>query len=120
MDVQQTVSAARREQIVSMRGAGLNYAEIGRRLHVTRERVRQIANGETIAKKKRARNNPNGLLTIAEAAELLNVHTNTVRRWSNKGILETYIVGPRNDRRFKRRDVKKLLRKKSLISQAMS
>jgi len=120
VDIQQTGSAARREQIVSMRGAGLSYAEIGRRLHVTRERVRQVAKGETIAKKKPARNDLNGLLTIAEAAELLNVHTNTVRRWSNKGILETYILGSRNDRRFKHRDVNKLLRKKSSTSQAMS
>jgi len=64
-------------------------------------------------KKKPPRNDPDALLTTAEAAELLNVHTNTVRRWSNKGILETYCIGPREDRRFKRRDVNKLLRKKS-------
>ena len=104
-----------RRQVTSLRKAGLTYAEIGRKLGLTRERVRQIAKGETTRKKKPARNDSNALLTAAEAAELLNVHTNTVRRWSNKGILETYCVGPRGDRRFRRRDVDKLLLKKSPV-----
>lgn len=120
MNTQQTKVEARRQQIVSMRKAGLIYAEIGRRLGITRERVRQVAKSETTARKKPSRNDASALLTTAEAAELLSVHINTIRRWSNKGILETYIVGPRNDRRFKRRDVDKLLRKKSATGQAMS
>lgn len=102
-----------RRQVTSLRKAGLTYAEIGRKLGLTRERVRQITKGNTTTRKKPARNNPDALLTAAQAAELLNVHTNTVRRWSNNGILETYYVGPRGDRRFRRRDVDKLLLKKS-------
>ena len=89
-----------RRQVTSLRKAGLTYAKIGRKLGLTRERVRQIAKGETTRKKKTVRNNPDARLTVAEAAELLNVHTNTVRCWSNKGILETYCVGPRGDRRL--------------------
>lgn len=49
----------------------------------------------------------------AVAALLLNVHVNTVRRWSNKGILLVYRIGPRGDRRFTRRDIDNLLLKKS-------
>jgi excisionase family DNA binding protein len=105
------LNSSRRTQVTSLREAGLTYAEIGRRLGLTRERVRQIAKAETTAKKKPARDNPDALLTTAEVAELLNVHVNTVRRWSNKGILETYRIGSRGDRRLRQGDVDKLLHK---------
>lgn len=106
------VNNSRREQVINLRKAGLTYAQIGRKVGLTRERVRQIANGETTTKKKPAPNAPDALLTPAQAAELLNVHVNTVRRWSNKGILETYRIGPRGDRRLRRRDIDNLLLKK--------
>jgi excisionase family DNA binding protein len=105
------VNGSRQAQVAGLRKAGFTYAEIGRRLSLTRERVRQIFKGKRKTKKKPDHNNPNTLLTIAEAAEILNVHVNTVRRWSNKGILETYRIGPRRDRRLKQGDVDKLLRK---------
>ena len=50
-------------------------------------------------------NNVDTMLTASELAELLNVHINTVRRWSNRGILKAYRVGPRGDRRFSKEDV---------------
>lgn len=46
-----------------------------------------------------------GMLTAKEVAKLLNVHINTVRRWSKQGVLKSYRIGPRGDRRFKREDV---------------
>ena len=45
------------------------------------------------------------VLTVREVAEFLNIHVNTVRRWSNLGILRGYRIGPRGDRRFRRQDV---------------
>lgn len=105
------LNSSRSAQVSSLRKVGLTYAEIGRKLGLTRERVRQIVKAEKKAKKKPARDDPDALLTTGEAAELLNVHVNTVRRWSNKGILETYRIGSRGDRRVRRRDVDKLLRK---------
>ena len=45
------------------------------------------------------------MLTANEVAHLLNVHINTVRRWSNQGLLKTYRIGGRGDRRFEREDV---------------
>ena len=40
------------------------------------------------------------LLTTRQAAEILNVHENTIRRWSEKGIIKPFRIGPRADRRF--------------------
>ena len=45
------------------------------------------------------------MLTTTDVARLFNVHTNTVRRWSEQGILKTYRVGTRGDRKFRREDV---------------
>ncbi len=45
------------------------------------------------------------MMAIREVAWLLNVHTNTVRRWSNCGILRAYTINTRGDRRFRRDDV---------------
>lgn len=51
----------------------------------------------------------NGMLTIAETAHLLNVHINTVRRWSDQGMLKSYRIGTRGDRRFRRNDIDSFL-----------
>jgi len=45
------------------------------------------------------------MLTISEVARILNVHINTIRRWSNQGILKACRIGSRGDRRFKREDI---------------
>jgi len=49
------------------------------------------------------------MFTVSELARLLNVHINTVRRWSNQGILKAYRIGPRGDRRFSKEDVDSFL-----------
>ena len=50
-----------------------------------------------------------GLLKTEEVAFLLHVHANTVRRWSNFGVLKSYCVNSRGDRRYKREDVNRFL-----------
>ncbi len=52
-----------------------------------------------------ANNSINPMLTTSEVAYLLNVHINTVRRWSNMGILKAYRLGSRGDRRFRQEDI---------------
>ena len=49
------------------------------------------------------------MMTTGGVASMLNVHINTVRRWSNQGILKAYRIGPRGDRRFERNDITSLL-----------
>jgi excisionase family DNA binding protein len=44
-------------------------------------------------------------LTASELARLLNVHINTVRRWSDRGLLKANRIGPRGDRRFSRESI---------------
>jgi len=101
-----TIQNSRSAKVCTLKENGLTYAKIGQILDVTRERARQIATG----RKKSLLKKSSLLLTTAEAAMLLNVHVNTIRRWSNEGILRPYRVGTRGDRRFERRELNSLLR----------
>jgi len=51
----------------------------------------------------------NAMLTVREVARLLHVHPNTLRRWSNKGMIRAYRITPRGDRRFKREEIARFL-----------
>ena len=57
------------------------------------------------------------MLTVSDVARLLSVHINTVRRWSNQGILKAYRVSSRGDRRFKREDITSFLSQESRIAE---
>ena len=50
------------------------------------------------------------LMTVGQAAEVLNVHPDTLRRWCARGLLQPYRVGPRSDRRFSRSEIVRMLR----------
>ena len=45
------------------------------------------------------------MLTTGGVAQLLGAHPNTVRHWSENGILKSYRIGPRGDRRFRKEDM---------------
>jgi len=49
------------------------------------------------------------MLTVREVSVLLHVHSNTLRRWSDQGIIRAYRIGPRRDRRFRAEDIATLL-----------
>ena len=49
------------------------------------------------------------MLTTSDVAHLLNIHINTVRRWSNRGVIKTYRISSRGDRRFRQEDVSSFL-----------
>ncbi len=54
-------------------------------------------------------NQMGGMLTVREVSQLLHVHSNTLRRWSDQGIIKAYRIGPRGDRRFRAEDIAVLL-----------
>ncbi len=54
------------------------------------------------------------MLTTGEVAHLFEVHPNTVRRWSDKGIIKADRIGPRGDRRFRRDDVAALFLERTI------
>jgi len=49
------------------------------------------------------------LLTIRQAAEILNVHVETLRRWGKSGKLKAIRVNERGDRRYNPEDIKKIV-----------
>ena len=56
------------------------------------------------------------MLTASEVARLLNVHMNTVRRWSNQGVLKAYRIGSRGDRRFRQEDIAYFLSQENKVN----
>jgi excisionase family DNA binding protein len=66
---------------------------------VKEETEKDMENGEHMS----------NMLTVREVADLLHVHPNTLRRWSNKGVIRAYRITPRGDRRFKREEIDRFL-----------
>lgn len=52
------------------------------------------------------------LLTIRQAAEILNVHVETLRRWDKDGKLKAIIVNERGDRRYDPKDIEEFLKRR--------
>jgi excisionase family DNA binding protein len=57
----------------------------------------------------------NAMLTPRDVASLLSIDINTVRRWTNQGLLKAYRIGPRGDRRFRKEDIDLFLNEKRQI-----
>jgi excisionase family DNA binding protein len=51
------------------------------------------------------------MLTVMEVAQLLHVHPNTLRRWSNRGRIRGYHISPLGNMRFKRDEIARFLAK---------
>ena len=45
------------------------------------------------------------MLTVTDVAKMLNAHNNTIRRWADQGIIKSYRINRRGDRRFRREDI---------------
>ena len=53
--------------------------------------------------------NDKRMLAVRHVARLLGIHENTVRMWADSGILESYRIGPRQDRRIPAESVERML-----------
>ena len=49
------------------------------------------------------------MLTVSEAATMMNVHPNSLRRWADMELLPSYRIGVRGDRRFNAHDLSEFL-----------
>ena len=56
---------------------------------------------------------PSRMLSTHDVANMLSVHINAVRWWSNSGIVKAYRIGPRRDRRFRLEGIVDLLPEQS-------
>ena len=56
------------------------------------------------------------MLTPSEVASILSVNINTVRRWTNRGLLKAYRIGTRGDRRFREEDIASFISEESSIA----
>jgi len=45
------------------------------------------------------------MLTVRQVALLLNIHSNTLRRWSDRGVIHAHRINHCGDRRFKPEDI---------------
>ena len=109
--ISHTAVEARRAMAISLRGEGLTYAEIGRKLKVSGEFARHMVKGPMVGQRKKPVPSvvKEAFLTTSQAAKVLNVHENTIRRWADTGVIKTYRLGSRGDRRYRIQDVKRLL-----------
>ena len=48
-------------------------------------------------------------LTIRQVARLLDMHSNTVTRWSDRGIIKPYCINSGGDQRFRLEDIARFL-----------
>ena len=50
------------------------------------------------------------LLKIREAAQILSVNPETLRRWDRSGKLKAIIISQRGDRRYRQEDIEKFIK----------
>lgn len=50
-------------------------------------------------------------MTSREAAEHLAIHINTLHRWTAKGLIKSYRIGPRGDYRYRLSDLEAFVEK---------
>ena len=102
------------ERLANLRNKGLTYEEIGRIVGLTKQRITELLGPnrriDSVSVNSRRSASPDKLLSTTDAAEFLNVHPHTVRRWSDNGLVPAYRIGKRLDRRFRRTDLEKLLK----------
>jgi transposase len=113
------VSMKTRDRIIALHKRGLANTEIAQIVGVSRQRVwvvlrpKENNRGHSISAavssaSKKAQTSP---MSIAGVAAILGVHTNTIRRWSDEGLIPCFRLGPRQDRKFEPQSVMEMMYK---------
>jgi len=108
-----------RDRIVALHKRGLANAEIARIVGVSRQYVWAVLNPKEGKRKYnlsaavRSALKETGIapMSIASVAAFLGVHPNTIRRWSDEGVVPCFRLGPRKDRRFEAQHIMEMMRK---------
>jgi excisionase family DNA binding protein len=100
---------SKRDEIASLRQSGLSYDKIGRLMGISRQRVQQIFKGKPEGDESSISSVKN-VLRVCDVAKVLGLHVNTVRRWSDGGVLKSFRIGQRRERRFRREDIDTFIR----------
>lgn len=102
------------QRLANLRREGLTYQEIGQILGLSRQWIAEVLSPnrrkDSVSVDRRRSADPQGLLSTTDVAEFLHVHPNTVRRWSDAGMIPAYRIGKRLDRRFHKTDLGKFLK----------
>jgi len=53
------------------------------------------------------------LITIRQAAEILSVHVETLRRWDKSGKLKAVKINSRGDRRYEKQEIENFIKNKN-------
>lgn len=104
----------RNREIRRLKRKGFTHRKLGEVYGISLQRVGQIVTKKrriNMVIKEEVKPIESGpeLLNIAQARRMLNLHTNTIRRYTDIGIIPVYRIGTRGDRRFKRTDLQKFL-----------
>jgi excisionase family DNA binding protein len=102
-----------RAKISELKERGLSFSEIGRMFGISKQRAcflfhSKLTTGQKVRSPDDSKPREPLLLTSAEAARCLGVHANTIRRWNDAGLIGSYRIGDRGDRRFRIEDVRRL------------
>jgi excisionase family DNA binding protein len=101
------------QRLAKVKREGLTYQEIGQILGLSRQWIAQVLGpnrrADVVSVDGKHSTDRNGLLSATDAGKILGVHPNTLRRWSDNGMIRAYRVGKRLDRRFRRTDLENFL-----------
>ena len=61
---------------------------------------------------------PPRTVPLGEASRILHVHPNTLRKWSDLGLIPSYRIGQRRDRRFSVADLVAILERTATARRA--
>ena len=105
----ENVVTSKRDEALRLRDAGLTYNQIGQLLGLSKQRAWQILKAKKPKPQKPVLESKT-MLRVSEVAQILGLHPNTVRRWSDQGLLKAIVITNRGDRRFQREDVERFIK----------